>query len=177
MTLFLIGYMASGKTTLGRAFARATGMQFIDLDFYIEQRFRKSISQIFAEEGEERFREIEREMLHEAGEFCDAVISCGGGTPCFFDNMDFMNERGTTVWLRASVDRTVHRLLEAKTRRPIVERIPREELSDFIATHLNERIPYYSKARIEFDSNELEFRRQIDEQVNRLRSLLETLQS
>lgn len=168
MTIFLIGYMASGKTTLGRAFARAAGMQFVDLDFYIEQRFRKSVSRIFAEEGEERFREIESSMLREVGEFCDVVVSCGGGTPCFFDNMDFMNERGVTVWLKATVDRTVKRLLEAKTKRPIIERTPREQLEEFVATHLEERTPYYSKARLTFDSDNLELRQEIDAQVRLL---------
>ena len=79
--IFLIGYMGSGKTTLGRAFARATGLEFIDLDWYIEERLHKSISILFAERGEDGFREQERKMLHEAGEFEDVVIACGGGTP------------------------------------------------------------------------------------------------
>lgn len=166
--------MASGKTTLGRALARATGMTFIDLDFYIEQRFRKSVSEIFAEMGEERFREIEREMLREAGEFCDVIVSCGGGTPCYFDNMDFMNDRGITVWLQAGVDCTVRRLLTAKTRRPIIERTPRADLPGFIEKHLEERRPFYSKARLRFPSEKIETRSEIAEQVELLRQLIDT---
>lgn len=82
MTIFLIGYMASGKTTLGRALARELGFRFIDLDFYIEQRFRHRIPELFAHNGEAGFRDIEGRMLRESGEFCDTVVSCGGGTPC-----------------------------------------------------------------------------------------------
>lgn len=172
MTIFLIGYMASGKTTLGRAFARATGMQFIDLDFYIEQRYRKSISRIFEEMGEERFREIERVALREVGEFCDTIISCGGGTPCFFDNMDFMNSRGVTVWLDATVDCTVKRLLEAKGKRPIAERHSPEALPEFVRTHLAERLPYYSRARHRLPSDQLESREQISEMISALKECI-----
>lgn len=172
MTIFLVGYMASGKTTLGRAFARATGRQFIDLDFYIRQRFRKSVSSIFEEEGEDRFREIERAMLREVGEFCDAVISCGGGTPCHFDNMDYMNSRGVTVWLEADVECTVRRLLEAKGRRPIIEAQNRQDLPAFVERHLAERRPYYSRALVRFPSNQLESREEIAAQVSKLATLL-----
>ena len=95
--IFLIGYMGSGKTTLGKAFAKAAGLEFIDLDWYIEERLHKTISKIFAEQGESGFREIERKLLHEAGDFEDGLIACGGGTPCFFDNMDYMNQAGASV--------------------------------------------------------------------------------
>lgn len=96
--IFLIGYMGSGKTTLGKAFARAMQLQFIDLDWYIEERFHKTVQELFAERGEEGFREVERNMLHEAGEFENVVIAAGGGTPCFFDNIDYMNRVGDTVF-------------------------------------------------------------------------------
>lgn len=173
MIIFLIGYMASGKTTLGRALADASGLQFIDLDFYITQRFRKSVSEIFAQEGEERFREIEREMLREVGEFCDVVVSCGGGTPCFFDNMDYMNSRGLTIWLQADTPTTVRRLLEAKGKRPIVMQLSAEDLPDFVESHIEERRPFYSKARIRLDSNQLESREQIAATVEKLADIIE----
>lgn len=172
MTIFLIGYMASGKTTLGRALARKLGMTFIDLDFFIEQRFRRSISEIFGSEGEGRFREIEREMLREAGEFCNTVISCGGGTPCHSDNMDYMNSRGVTILLETTPERTVERLLTAKTRRPIVERHTPEELPAFIKSHMEERAPFYSKASLKIDSTRLESRSQIEETLTTLIPLL-----
>ena len=108
--IFLTGYMGAGKTTLGKAFAREQGLSFIDLDWYIEGRYHKSIPQLFAERGEEGFRTLERNMLHEAGEFEDVVISTGGGTPCFFDNMDYMNSHGQTVFLDVCPDVLFRRL-------------------------------------------------------------------
>ena len=89
--VFLVGYMGAGKTTVGKELAKLAGLSFIDLDYYIEGRYHKAVSQIFAERGEEAFREIERNMLHEVAEFEDVLISTGGGAPCFFDNMEFMN--------------------------------------------------------------------------------------
>ena len=97
--IFLIGYMGSGKTTLGKPFARAMQHQFIDLDWYIGERFHHTVQALFAERGEHAFREIERNMLHEVGDFEDVLIAAGGGTPCFFDNMDYMNSVGDTVFL------------------------------------------------------------------------------
>lgn len=172
MTIFLTGYMASGKTTLGRAFAKATGMQFIDLDFYIEQRFRKSIPQIFEERGEAGFRRMESALLREVGEFEDVVISCGGGTPCFDNNMEYMNCRGTTVWLDTPIDVICRRLTAAENKRPIVAGKSGDELKDFINTHLSPRIPFYSQARHKIDGTMLENREEISATVNHLISLL-----
>lgn len=168
MTIFLIGYMASGKTTLGRALAKELGYSFIDLDFYIEQRYRKPIPRLFEEIGESGFRDLEARMLREAGEFCDTVVSCGGGTPCFGDNMDYMLSAGTTVWLDASVDRICHRLKVAKTRRPLVEGKSDEELREFVAAHLAERLPHYSRALLRLPSDRLESRTQIAATISAL---------
>ena len=90
--IFLTGYMGSGKSTLGLRLAQKAGLSFIDLDHYIETRFRKTINEIFAEKGEKEFRIIERNMLREVGEFEDVIIATGGGAPCFFDNIDYMNK-------------------------------------------------------------------------------------
>ena len=172
MTIFLIGYMASGKTTLGRALARDTGRDFIDLDFYITQRFRKSVSEIFAEKGEEEFRRIEAEMLREVGEFCDVIISCGGGTPCFHDNMEYMNKSGVTLLLDASTECTVRRLLTAKSIRPIVKGKSHDELPSFIEEHKRERAPYYDQARHRLHSDNLESADGIADTVAEARALL-----
>lgn len=163
--ILLTGYMGAGKTTLGRALAERLGITFIDLDQYIEQRFRKSISQIFAEKGEEGFRDIERRMLHEVAEFEDVIISTGGGTPCFFDNIDFMNSKGTTVYLQASIERLFIRLSIARRQRPLIKDKNDEELRSFIVEQLAKREPFYTKAQYTFAADKLEDKEQIEASV------------
>ena len=163
--IFLIGYMGAGKTTLGRALAKELGIQFIDLDSHIEERLCKSVSQIFADKGEEGFREIERRMLHEVGEFEDVVISTGGGTPCFFDNIDYMNSQGTTVFLDVPVERLFIRLSIARNKRPLIKEKSDDELRTFIAEQLEKREPHYSKAQHRFTADRLEDRMQIETSV------------
>lgn len=167
MTIFLIGYMASGKTTFGRALARRIGYQFIDLDFYIEQRFRKSVSELFAIHGEEWFRERERDLLREIGEIDHAIIACGGGTPCFFDNMDWMNAHGLTVCLEATDECTVRRIILGRRKRPLAADKSPEELMEFVRAHKSSRAPFYNRARITFPSDQLESSSMIRNSVNR----------
>ena len=100
--IIIIGYMGVGKTTMGHALSKRTGMPFYDLDWYIETRMHSSVSELFEKRGEDEFRKIERNMLHEVAEFENVIISCGGGTPCFFDNMQYMNKQGSTLYLKAS---------------------------------------------------------------------------
>ena len=170
--IFLIGYMGAGKTTLGRAYSKDQGLTFIDLDWYIEERFHKTVQQIFAERGEEGFREIERRMLHEVADFEDVVIAAGGGTPCFFDNMDFMNEHGVTVLLQAQTSTLFNRLKVAKSQRPLLADKSDDELMTFIMTGLQKRQVFYSKAQYVFASDELESQKQIVDSIQRLRNLL-----
>ncbi len=167
--IFLVGYMGAGKTTLGRALAAAAGLSFIDLDCYIEQRYRKTIAQIFDEKGENAFREIEQRMLHEVGEFEDVVISTGGGTPCFFDNIEYMNAQGITVYLDVPVERLFIRLSIARSKRPLIREKSDEELRLFIEEKLQERGPHYSKAKYSFRADRLEDRTQIDRSVEEFR--------
>lgn len=164
--MFIIGYMASGKTTFGRALARSTGMQFIDLDFYIEQRFRKSIAEIFAEKGEEEFRRMEAAMLREAGEFENTVVSCGGGTPCFHDNMDYMLSKDNVVWLVTSPERITERLTANSSRRPLMRGKTPDEIRAAVTDGLSKRISFYSRANIHFNGEQLEDKHQIDRTVN-----------
>ena len=170
--IFLTGYMGAGKTTLGKAFARKMNIPFIDLDWYIEERFHKSIRELFIERGEASFRELERNMLHEVAEFENVIISTGGGTPCFFDNMDYMNGHGQTVFLDVHPDILFKRLRVATQQRPILQGKTDEELRAFIVEALEKRAPFYSLASYRFDAGFLESRRQIDESVQRLRDLL-----
>lgn len=170
--LFIVGYMASGKTTFARALARALSRRFVDLDFYIEQRFRTTIAQIFERDGEQRFRTIERNLLHEVGEMSDVVVACGGGTPCFFDNMDYMLSRGTVVYLECSVDRIVQRLTANRHRRPLMASLGEEELDTAVRNGLDARADCYRRAHITFGGEQLENRRQIDTSVARFLPLL-----
>ena len=167
--IFLTGYMGSGKTTLGRALAADLNVQFIDLDHYIEQRYRKTIAQLFAENGEDGFREIERRMLHEVGEFEDVIISTGGGTPCFFDNIEFMNAQGTTIYLDVPVERLFIRLCIARSKRPLIKDKSDEELRAFIIEQLEKRAPHYSKAQYSFKADRLEDTLQVKESVEAFR--------
>lgn len=164
--LFIIGYMGCGKTTFGRALSQATGLTFIDLDLFIEERFHKTVREIFDSEGEDGFRKIERDMLHEAGEFCDCIISCGGGTPCFFDNMDYMNSRGTTLWLKASEECLFSRLVRKREKRPLLAGRSDDEIREIISRQLEARAPFYSKASHSWQGDSLEDRRQIDANID-----------
>lgn len=170
--IFLIGYMGAGKTTLGKAFARAMGLTFVDLDWYIEERFHKTVSQIFTERGEEGFRELEKRMLHEVSDFENVVISVGGGTPCFFDNMEYMNQVGETVFLDVDNKVLFRRLKVAKHQRPLLANKTDEELMTFIQEALEKRLPYYTKAKYVFNGELLENRYQIQQSVERLKELL-----
>lgn len=154
--IFLIGYMGCGKSTLGRLASSMSGRSFIDLDSYIEGRFHATVKEIFAEKGEEGFRQIERSMLHEVGEFEDVIVACGGGTPCFFDNMEWMNMHGTTVYLDTSVDKLFTRLKRGKHKRPLIADKTDGELRDFIVGALMARMPHYSKAKVVFKSDLLD---------------------
>ena len=167
--ILLVGFMAAGKTTLGKALARDLGLQFVDLDHYIENRYHCSVSQLFADRGEEVFRQIERNMLHEVAEFEDVVISTGGGTPCFFDNMDYLNAQGTTVVLEASVDVIYTRLTIARVQRPLVKGKTADELRQYITDMLERRNPYYTRAHRTFCANHLEDSEQVATSVERFK--------
>ncbi len=170
--IILIGYMGSGKTTIGKALSKETGMMFYDLDWYIENRMRKSVSQIFAEKGEEGFRKIEHNMLHEVAEFEDVIISCGGGTPCFFDNIDYLNQQGDVIYLKATPEVLYKHLLMAKVERPLLKNKTHEELIDYIQEHLKEREPYYTKAQHTLDVSLMDDYDKIKYSVEKLRNLL-----
>ncbi|MDH6356428.1 shikimate kinase [Parabacteroides sp. PF5-9] len=150
--IFLVGYMGAGKTTVGKDLAKRMGLAFVDLDAYIESRYHKTVSQIFEEKGEGGFREIEQKMLHEVALFEDVIISTGGGAPCFYENMTFMNAQGTTIYLKASVDELAKRLAISKHSRPILKNLSKAELHAFIATNLEKREPFYQQATIIFDA-------------------------
>lgn len=163
--IFLIGFMGSGKSTLAKALGRATGLDYIDLDTYIERRFHANVSEIFAREGQARFRELERRMLHEVADFENVIVACGGGTPCFFDNMEFMNSKGLTVRLDASLGRLLERLSKGRRRRPLIKDMTDAELETYIAAELERRMAFYGRAQETFGADRLDDSSQIEESI------------
>lgn len=157
--IFLIGYMGSGKSAMGRLLAKSRGLTFTDLDAYIEGKYHKTIAQIFADEGEAAFREKEMKCLREVADFEDIVIATGGGTPCFYDNMEVMNNAGTTIYLRLTPEHIAMRLSSSKTGvRPLLREKTGEELLKFIRETLAKREPFYLQAQkiIEGSDEEIE---------------------
>lgn len=163
--LYIIGYMGCGKTTFGRALSEATGIRFIDLDHLIEERHNATVREIFDTKGEAEFRRIERDMLRETAELEDVIVSCGGGTPCFFDNVAFMNEHGTTLWLEATHECLFSRLVRKREKRPLLAGRTDDEIRDIISSQLEARSPFYSQAAIRWQGDSLEDRRQINDNV------------
>ena len=170
--IIIIGYMGAGKTTVGKALSKELGIPFYDLDWYIESRMRKTVAQLFAERGEENFRQIEYNMLHEVAEFEDVIISCGGGTPCFFDNIDYMNEQGETIYLKATPEGLYGHLKMGKTVRPLLLGKTEDELLSYIGQQLSVRENYYNKAKHVLDVSLLDNYEKIKITVKELRKLL-----
>ncbi len=170
--IIILGYMGAGKTTIGKALSKEINIPFYDLDWYIESRMRKTVKQIFDEKGEEGFRKIEHTMLHEVAEFENVIISCGGGTPCFFDNMDYMNQQGETIYLKATPEVLYGHLKMGKTVRPLLLNKTPEEVQVFIKEQLKAREPYYSKAKYTLDVNLMDNYEKIKISVQKLRELL-----
>jgi shikimate kinase len=164
--------MGAGKTTVGKALSKELGATFYDLDWYIESRMRKTVAQIFAERGEEGFRKMEYNMLHEVAEFENVIISCGGGTPCFFDNMDYLNQQGQTVYLKAAPEVLYHHLLMGKVERPLIKGKSPEELITFIRQQLDKREPYYSKAKYTLDVSLMDNYEKIKISVDKIKEIL-----
>ncbi len=164
--IFIIGLPACGKSTFGKALAKRLGRRFIDLDTYIENRFHTSIPELFSQRGEEGFRSLEAAMLRETGEFLDTVIATGGGAPCHFGNMEYMNSRGITVWLQASRGRILKRLLRNRRKRPMLQGLDPDALAERIDILLQQRVPFYSQAEIYFVTDYLENTPQINGSVS-----------
>lgn len=153
--------MGSGKSTLGRALASRTGVRFIDLDDYIEEREQATVSEIFARSGEKEFRRIEREALAEVASLSDVIVACGGGTPCQPGAMELMNSAGLTIYLETSLPRLFVRLKEGRAKRPLIAKLSDPELERFVEDSLARRMPFYSAASAAFCSDRLESEEEI----------------
>jgi len=150
--VFLIGFMGAGKTSIGKELSAKMNCSFVDLDIFIERRHHKTIRQIFEEKGEDAFRKIEYKALCEVAEFEDVVISTGGGTPCFYQNMQYMNVQGTTVYLKVSNSELVRRIKLNLSARPLLKDYTDESLNRFVEETMSKRSVFYEQARIIFQS-------------------------
>lgn len=146
MKIFLTGFMGSGKTTMGRKLATYLKYKFVDLDKFLEDKAGMSINDFFQLHGETAFREFEKEILQNSSFSENTVIATGGGAPCYFDNMDWMNRNGVTVYLMVPPKGLVDRLKHA-TDRPLIKGLSEQDLLKFITEKLKEREPFYKKAR------------------------------
>lgn len=169
--------MGCGKTTLGTALAACMRVPFIDLDDYIEERCEATVKEIFAQVGEQGFREIEKRCLEEVAHSEGAIVACGGGTPCQPGNMELMNEMGLTIWLTTSAERITSRLVlpEQKAKRPLIAAMDDEQILDYVRQHLAQRKPYYSQAQLTFDSTYLESIEEIEATSTQLAHVLTSL--
>lgn len=158
MRIYLIGYMGSGKSTLGRRLSKQMDVQFVDMDHYIEERNYKTIPQIFEEEGEAEFRKKERKALEELSEFTDIIIATGGGAPCFFDNIDLMNNSGKTIYLNIDPEILAERLMNSKTERPLIKGKSKDELVAFIDTTLKKRNEFYRQAKYQITQPDIDLK-------------------
>ena len=154
---FILGLMGTGKTHLGKALAANNNFNFTDLDTAIESNIGLSISQIFAIKGETFFREKETEILtllcketHQ-----HTIVATGGGTPCFNNNINWMNENGITIWLNNSIENIVERTIGAKLQRPLITNIPNQNLFSFFTNQLEERKAFYSQSKHCLTANEI----------------------
>lgn len=153
MRIFLIGFMGSGKTHWGNHLATQLNLPFFDLDQVIIEAEKRSVHEIFTESGEEYFRVKEKAILENLVEqHVSLVLSCGGGTPCYFNNIDFMCKFGTVIWLNTHVDVLLERLLKEKKQRPLLRGIADDDLRTYIVKKLNERRMYYEQADVIVDN-------------------------
>ena len=153
MNIYLVGYMYSGKTTVGRQLARLLGYRFVDLDQALESRYHTTVPLLFQRYGEMAFRQLERQELHRTADLCRTVVSTGGGCPCHADNMQWINTHGTSVFLDVSLDGLVARAEKSRKQRPILSGKPPEELRDTIAMQLSQRLPIYRQAHLLFPAD------------------------
>jgi shikimate kinase len=164
MRIYLIGYMGSGKSTLGRELASRLNLSFLDMDQFIEMKYLKTVPDIFRDEGEKQFRNKEQVCLHEISSMKNVVVATGGGAPCFFDNMDLMNRTGCCVFLDVEPGELAARLMKADVVRPLIQEKQAEELVQTIEGMMRERRPYYEKARYILSGNSIT----ADDVINRI---------
>jgi shikimate kinase len=156
MKVYLIGYMASGKSRLGKELSEITGYPHIDLDEVFEERYRISVNDFFMKYDESSFRRLEQELLLETESMPNAIVSTGGGTPCFFKNIDFMKKNGACIYLRVNSRILSERLEKVKRKRPLLKDVEPGEMEALVRKHLEEREPFYLQASLILDAHKVE---------------------
>lgn len=169
MRIFLIGFMGSGKTTAGKKLANILSYSYLDLDTFVEQQEQDSIKSIFEKKGESYFRQQESKYLRKISQYKDCVISTGGGAPCFYDNMDYMNNAGLTVYLKLQPEQLASRLKNAREERPLIKDKNDQELLQYITEKLSERERHYRRAKLIVDGFDLN----INELLKKIHAFLE----
>jgi len=164
MRIYLIGYMGSGKSTLGKELAFRLSLSFLDMDQFIETKYLKPVANIFRDEGEKEFRIKEQACLLEISSMKNVVVATGGGAPCFFDNMDVMNRTGCCVFLDVKPEELAARLMKADVVRPLIQEKPADELIQTIEEMMRKRRPYYERARYILSGNSIT----VDDVINRI---------
>ncbi len=160
--IFLIGYMGCGKSTVGKKLSKKLNYDFIDMDDAITGMTGKSVSEIFEQDGEDAFRQLEHSVLKSLCQRNYLVVSTGGGAPCFFDNMSLMNASGITVYLQMHPKSLAQRLADSPTIRPLLSGASKEELPEIIAGHLSHRERFYNRAKIVMKGENLNFEKMMD---------------
>jgi shikimate kinase len=148
MLIYLNGFMGSGKTYLGKLWADANNLHFVDLDKLIEQAEQKTISEIFELYGEQYFRQAEQKTLHATSQFKNTIIACGGGTACFYNNLDWMKQRGFTVFLQQDIEAIYQHVLPQKNSRPLLAKLNDADLLSFLQNKYAERLPFYKECQL-----------------------------
>ncbi|HEX2628350.1 MAG TPA: shikimate kinase [Chitinophagaceae bacterium] len=152
MRVFLIGFMGSGKTHWARLLSQKLNIPFFDLDEQVVSQEGKAINEIFAEKGEEYFRLLEKDTLHIITESHESfVMATGGGTPCYFNNVEYMNQSGTTVWINTPLETLYTRLLKQRSARPLLKDLADDQLKGFIIKKYSDRKIYYEQADVVMD--------------------------
>ena len=156
MKVFLLGMPGAGKTTLGQQIAETLSSKFLELDQQIVEKEKLPIQDIFIQKGEDYFRQVESSLLKELTlKHQDFVMSTGGGAPCFFDNLEFMNQHGISLFIKVSFDELGRRLSKSKKKRPILYGIERENFSEELKQKFQHRLQYYHKAQLVFQNDRL----------------------
>ena len=163
MRIYLLGLMGSGKTTIGKKLAKKLNYQFVDLDEVIEQKYGCSIAEYFEKYGEDSFRVVEQQTLRESFQHNDAVVSTGGGVPCFFNNMDEILEFGVSIYLMADVNLLVQRLKGGTDQRPLIKNKSIEELKEYLRQMTLKREVFYKRANLIIDAKDLTVEKILDE--------------